>query len=102
MAMRIRALMKGDITAVTAIISHPMETGLRKDDKGAPIPAHFIEELTVDVGGRRVVDSRLNTAVSTNPVLNFKIKGAKVGDKVVVSWVDNLGQKDSGEAAVTG
>lgn len=102
MAMRIRALLKGDITAITAIISHPMETGLRKDDKGNLIPAHFIEELTVDVAGKRVVDSRLNTAVSTNPVLNFKVKGAKAGDKVVVSWVDNLGQKDSGEAAIAG
>jgi sulfur-oxidizing protein SoxZ len=102
MAMRIRALMKGDITAITAIISHPMETGLRKDSDGKLIPAHYIEELTVDVAGRRVVDGSLNTAVSANPVLNFKIKGAKVGDKVVVNWVDNLGDKGTGEAAVAG
>jgi sulfur-oxidizing protein SoxZ len=100
-AMRIRALTKGDITAITAIISHPMETGLRKDDKGNLVPAHFIEQLTVDVAGKRVVDSRLNTAVSTNPVLNFKIKGAKVGDKVMVTWIDNLGDKGTGETAVT-
>jgi sulfur-oxidizing protein SoxZ len=102
MAMRIRARMKGDITAVTAIIAHPMETGLRKGSDGKLIPAHYIQELTVDVAGQRVVDSRLNTAVSTNPVLNFKLKGAKVGDKVVVNWVDNLGEKGTGEAAVTG
>lgn len=99
-AMRIRALTKGDITAITAIISHPMETGLRKDDKGNLVPAHFIEQLTVDVGGKRVVDSRLNTAVLTNPVLNFKVKGAKVGDKVAVNWIDNLGDKGTGEAVV--
>ncbi|TRZ67407.1 MAG: thiosulfate oxidation carrier complex protein SoxZ, partial [Rhodocyclaceae bacterium] len=41
-----------------------------------------------------------NTAVSTNPVFNFKIKGAKVGDKVVVSWVDNTGEKGSGETTI--
>jgi sulfur-oxidizing protein SoxZ len=98
--MRIRALLKGDVTAVTAIVSHPMETGLRKDDSGKPVPAHFIQTLTLDVGGKRVVDSHLNTAVSTNPVFNFKIKGAKAGDKVVLSWVDNLGEKSSGDAVV--
>jgi sulfur-oxidizing protein SoxZ len=98
--MRIRALQKGDVTAVTAIVSHPMETGLRKDDSGKLVPAHFIQLLTLDVGGKRVVDSHLNTAVSTNPVFNFKVKGAKVGDKVVLSWVDNLGEKSSGDAVV--
>jgi sulfur-oxidizing protein SoxZ len=77
-----------------------METGLRKDDKGNLVPAHFIQQLTVDVAGKRVVDSRLNTAVSADPVLNFKVKGAKVGDKVVVSWVDNLGERGVGEVVV--
>jgi sulfur-oxidizing protein SoxZ len=100
-AMRIRALLKGDIAAITAIISHPMETGLRKDDKGNLVPAHYIDQLTVDVGGRRVVDSRLNTAVSTNPVFNFKVKGAKAGDKIVVNWSDNTGDKGSGEATIS-
>ncbi|MDD5296838.1 MAG: thiosulfate oxidation carrier complex protein SoxZ [Rhodocyclaceae bacterium] len=97
--MRVRALLKGDVTAITAIVSHPMETGMRKDG-GKVIPAHFIQVLTVDVDGKRVVTSHLNTAVSSNPVFNFKVKGAKVGDKAVVSWVDNLGEKGSGEAVV--
>ncbi len=99
--MRIRALQKGDITAVTVIAAHPMETGLRKDAQtGKLVPAHFIQSLTVDVGGKRVVESHVNTAVSANPVFNFKLKGAKAGDKVVVSWVDNTGDKRTDEAAV--
>ena len=98
--IRIRALLKGEVTFITAIVSHPMETGQRKNDAGKPIPAHFIQMLTVEVNGKKVMESQLNTAVSTNPVFNFKIKGAKLGDKVVVSWVDNLGEKGSGEATV--
>jgi sulfur-oxidizing protein SoxZ len=98
-SMRIRALLKGDVTAITAIVSHPMETGLRKDG-GKLVPAHFIQVLTVDVAGKRVVDGHLNTAVSANPVFNFKVKGAKAGDKVVVNWSDNLGEKGTGEAVV--
>jgi sulfur-oxidizing protein SoxZ len=97
--MKIRALKKGDVTAITAIVGHPMETGLRKEE-GKLVPARFIQVLTVDVGGKRVVDSRLNTAVSANPVFNFKIKGPQLGDKVVLNWVDNQGQTGSGESDV--
>jgi sulfur-oxidizing protein SoxZ len=38
--------------------------------------------------------------VSRNPVFGFKVKGAKVGDKVVVGWVDNKGDKRTDEAAI--
>ena len=99
--MRIRALQKGEVTAITVIVAHPMETGLRKDAAGQPVPAHFIQQLSVDVAGKRVVDSHINTAISANPVFNFKVKGVKVGDKVVVSWVDNKGDKRTDEAAIT-
>lgn len=98
--IRIRALLKGDVTSITAIVSHPMETGLRKDDAGKTIPAQFIQVLTVEVNGKKVMESHLNTAVSTNPVFNFKLKGAKVGDKVIVSWTDNTGEKGSGETTI--
>ena len=32
-SIRIRAKMKGDVTEVKALMSHAMETGLRKDKK---------------------------------------------------------------------
>jgi sulfur-oxidizing protein SoxZ len=77
-----------------------METGQRKDAAGKVIPAHFIQSLTVEVGGKKIVDGQVGTSVSRNPVFGFKMKGAKVGDKVVVSWVDNKGDKRSDEAVV--
>jgi len=98
--MKIRAQLKGDVTEIRVLMGHPMETGQRKDAAGATVPAHFIQSMTVDVGGKRVVDGQIATAVSRNPVFGFKVKGAKVGDKVVVSWVDNKGDKRTDEAAV--
>jgi len=98
--MKIRAQLKGDVTEIRVLMGHPMETGQRKDAAGATVPAHFIQSMTVDVGGKRVVDGQIGTSVSRNPVFGFKVKGAKVGDKVVVSWVDNKGDKRSDEAAV--
>jgi len=38
--------------------------------------------------------------ISKNPYLAIRVKGAKAGDKVVVSWVDNTGDKNTGEATV--
>jgi sulfur-oxidizing protein SoxZ len=98
--MKIRAQLKGDVTEIRVLMGHAMETGQRKDAAGATVPAHFIQSMTVDVGGKRVIDGQVGTSVSRNPVFGFKMKGAKVGDKVVVSWVDNKGDKRSDEAAV--
>ena len=98
--MKIRAQMKGDVAEVRILMGHAMETGQRKDAAGKPIPAHFIQSMTVEVGGKKVVDGQIGTSVSRNPVFGFKVKGAKAGDKVVVSWVDNKGDKRTDEAAV--
>ena len=56
--------------------------------------------IVTDVAGKRVVDGQIGTSVSRNPVFGFKMKGAKAGDKVVVNWVDNKGDKRTDEATV--
>jgi sulfur-oxidizing protein SoxZ len=98
--MKIRAQLKGDVAEIRVLMGHAMETGQRKDAAGKAIPAHFIQSLTVEVGGKKVVDGQIGTSVSRNPVFGFKVKGAKAGDKVVVSWVDNKGDKRTDEAVV--
>ena len=99
--MRIRATMAGDIADVKVLMNHPMETGLRKDAKtGQMVPAHFIQEVTATVNGTTVLTSDLGSGVSKNPYLGFKVKGPKVGDKIVVNWTDNTGDKNSEEATI--
>lgn len=99
--MKIRAALKGDVAEVKILMGHPMETGQRKDGAGATIPAHFIQTMTVEVGGKKVIDGQIATSVSRNPVFGFKVKGVKAGDKVVVNWVDNKGDKRTDEATVS-
>jgi len=99
--MKIRATMQGDVADVKVLMSHIMETGQRKDSKtGQLIPAHFIQEVTATVNGKLVLDSQWSQAISKNPFLGFKVKGAKAGDKVVVNWVDNKGEKNTAEATI--
>ena len=99
--MKIRANATGDSTEVKVLMSHEMETGQRKDSQGKTIPAWFIQEVTAAHNGKTVLNAEWGPAVSKNPFLQFTIKGAKAGDKVTVSWVDNKGDKRSDEAAVT-
>ncbi len=99
--MKIRATMQGDVADVKALMSHIMETGLRKDSKtGQLIPAHFINQVTATLNGKTVLDAQWGAAVAKNPFLGFRVKGAKVGDKIVISAVDNHGEKITGEATV--
>lgn len=99
--MKMRASLSGDTADVKCLMNHPMETGLRKDAKtGGVVPAHHITNVTATVNGKTVLDAEWGGGISKNPYLAFKVKGAKKGDKVVVSWMDNTGDKNSAEAAI--
>jgi len=98
--MKIRASLKGDVADIRVLVSHPMENGQRKDNAGNTVPAHFIQQMWVEVGGKVAIQGQAGTAVSRNPVFGFKVKGAKAGDKVVIKWRDNKGETRSDEAAI--
>ena len=101
-SIKIRAKLSGDVTTVKALIKHPMDTGLVKDKKtGEVIPAHFIQEVTCEHGGNKVMTAMWGAAISKNPYLSFKFAGAKAGDTVKLSWVDNKGESDSAETQVS-
>jgi sulfur-oxidizing protein SoxZ len=99
--MRIRATMAGDVADVKVLMNHPMETGQRKDAKtGQLVPAHYITTVTATINGANVLNGGMSGGISKNPYLGFKVKGAKAGDKVVVNWVDNTGDKNTAEATI--
>lgn len=99
--IKIRAKVKNGITTVKALISHTMETGLRKNKKtGEKIPAHHITEVTGEYNGKTVMTANWGPAISKNPYLSFKFKGGSAGENVKITWVDNKGKGDSLEAAI--
>ncbi len=100
-SIKIRAKLKDDVTTVKALMTHPMETGARKDKKsGEVIPAHFIQEVTCESGGKTRLQAFWSGGVSKNPYLSFKFKGAAKGDKLKLTWVDNKGNSDSQEVEI--
>lgn len=99
--MRIRAQASGDKTTVRVLMSHEMESGQRKDAAGKPVPAWYIQEMTASHNGKPVLRAQWGPSMSKNPFLQFSLKGARPGDKITVSWLDNRGDKRSDEAVVS-
>ena len=98
--MRIRAAESNGIVDVKILMKHDMESGQRKDASGKLIPAWHITVVTVKAQGKDVFTADFGSAVSKDPFLNFKYKGAK-GDKLQVSWIDTKGDKRTDEATVS-
>lgn len=99
--MKMRAQLKGDFVEVKVLISHPMETGRRKDDFSQLIAAHFVQLVTATLNGNIVLEAQWGTGISKNPYLTFRLKGAKLGDVIEVTWHDNLGVTATQEIPVT-
>jgi sulfur-oxidizing protein SoxZ len=98
--MRIRAQAQGNNAVVRVLMAHEMETGQRRDSAGKVIPAWHINEVTAQHNGKTVLTAHWGPAIAKNPFLQFTVKGAKAGDKITVSWVDNRGDKRTDEATV--
>ena len=98
---RIRTKTQDGATEILVLVNHPMETGQRADPKTKEkIPAHFIQKMSFTLNGKEVAVADLGTPVSKDPLVGIKIKGAKAGDKVKVTWSDNKGESNNAEATV--
>lgn len=89
------------MVTVKSLMSHPMETGSRKDKKtGKPIPAHYIKEVRCEHNGKNVLTSYWSGGISKNPYLAFRFKGGGSGDVVKITWKDNKGNSETGESKI--
>ena len=99
--IKMRANLKDGAVHVKALIKHPMETGRRKDpESGEVVPAHFIQKIHAEYGGKEVFRGYWGTGVSANPFVSFVFGGGGKGDVVKLGWVDNQGHSDSAEIKI--
>ena len=92
--IKLRTKEKGGMIQVKSLITHPMDTGLRRTKKGDKIPAHYITEVMVEANGEAVMTANWTGSVSKNPFISFSYAGAKT-DMVKLTWKDNTGKSDS-------
>ena len=99
---KIRTKTQDGVTDVLVLVSHPMETGLRVDPKTKEkVPQHFIQKMSFFLDGKEVASSDLGTAVAKDPLIGIKLKGAKPGTKLKVTWSDNKGESASEETTIS-
>jgi sulfur-oxidizing protein SoxZ len=80
----------GEPINIKTLISHKMETGLRKDADGKKIPRQIINRFTCDFNGENVVDVELQAAISVNPYFQFDAVIEKSGE-FKFTWYDDDG-----------
>lgn len=74
-----------------AIISHPMETGYRREiQSGRFIPADYIENVQISVDGKKYFEMTLGEFVSTNPYIAFTFTRPLIDKQIMrISWIEN-------------
>lgn len=80
----------GEVVTLKTLISHPMESGQRKDGDGNVIPRSIINRFTCELNGVMVIDVTLEPSISTNPYFEFEAKVDEAG-AFKFTWYDDDG-----------
>jgi sulfur-oxidizing protein SoxZ len=91
----------GDIVEIKTMISHKMETGLRKDKKtGKVVPRKIINHLSAKFNGKDVFSTIFYPSVSANPYVafNFKVPGS---GEMVFTWTEDGGKTTTAKKKIT-
>ncbi len=87
-----KSVKKGEVFQVKTLVSHKMETGLRKNKKtGKKIPRKIINKFSCAYGGKEVFTSDWHPAISANPYLAFFVKASTSGP-MTFKWTDDDGK----------
>ena len=90
----------GEVVVLKTLISHPMESGQRKDSSGNVIPRSIINRFTCEFNGESVVDVKMEPAISTNPYFEFEAVIPDAGD-MKFTWYDDDGSVYEDTQSVT-
>ncbi|MCK5831791.1 MAG: thiosulfate oxidation carrier complex protein SoxZ [Methylococcales bacterium] len=99
-SIKIRTKRRNGQTQIRTLITHPMENGRNKDKKKQLIPAHYIQQLWVEHNQVKVMSCNMAGSISKNPFFVFQLIGGNVGDKITITWEDNLGNTDTNDRII--
>ena len=81
----------GDVVKIKTLISHPMESGIRKDKKGHLIPRDIIQTFEAQFEGDPFFSVDMHPAISADPYFAFYFKVPGPGEFTFI-WRDEKGQ----------
>ncbi len=91
---------KGDIIQIKTLVSHPMETGFRKDQNGKIIPREIINTFVCTFNDKEVLRVDLQPAIAANPYFEFTVKVEESGT-FAFAWTDDNGTVTTAEQSIT-
>ncbi|MDH5181883.1 MAG: thiosulfate oxidation carrier complex protein SoxZ [Gammaproteobacteria bacterium] len=95
-SIRARGKYANGTTTIKTLISHPMETGTRRDRRTNEILSPlYITDLVFIINGETVAALKISPAVSKNPYFSLEVDGGNRGDSYTIAWRDNIGMSDA-------
>lgn len=78
---------RGDVITIKTLVSHPMETGFRRDAMGVAIPRNILTEFECRLDDERVFRADFHPAIAANPYLAFPLRAGRSGT-LWFRWLD--------------
>ncbi len=83
---------RGEVITIKTLVSHPMETGFRRDALGAVIPRNILTEFECRLDEDTIFRADFHPAVAANPYLAFRMRAERSGT-LWFRWRDQHGEE---------
>lgn len=90
---------RGEAVEIKLLISHPMESGQRRDELGKLVPRMIIKDFSCLYNGVEVLRLALFPAMAANPFLSFSAR-AEASGSFVFAWSDDSGVSQTETASI--
>ena len=91
---------RGEIIEIKTLVSHPMETGYRRDQVGGAIPRDIIRRFVCTYNGTEVFRADLHPAIAANPFIVFSTVATESGT-LKFEWTGDNGFSATESATIT-
>ncbi|MEM8492133.1 MAG: thiosulfate oxidation carrier complex protein SoxZ [Pseudomonadota bacterium] len=82
----------GEVLTVKTLITHPMETGFRRDTSGQRIPRNILSLFECTLDEQPLFRATFHPAIAANPYLSFRLVAERSGT-LTFRWEDQQGKE---------
>ncbi len=91
---------RGEVIEIKTLVSHNMETGYRRSERGVAIPRDIVRTFSCTYNGVEIFSAELHPAISANPYISFSTVATESGT-LAFSWLGDNGFAVSSSATIT-
>jgi sulfur-oxidizing protein SoxZ len=91
---------RGEVIEIRTLVSHNMETGYRRTERGVPIPRDIVRSFSCTYNGVEIFSAELRPAIAANPYISFYTVATESGT-LAFHWKGDNGFAVSSSAPIT-